>query len=62
MQSIPIGMNYRDTLALAPTGSGESGAFLLPVIQFMLNMPLGSGISAEDGHYALIMAPTSELA
>lgn len=52
----------RDLLALAPTGSGKSCAFLLPIIGFLMGMPPVSGEVAEHGPYSLIMAPTRELA
>lgn len=62
MQAITIGANARDLLALAPTGSGKSAAFLLPIISFLFKMPPVTAELAEDGPYALIMAPTRELA
>jgi len=62
MQAVTIGSNARDLLALAPTGSGKSAAFLLPIISFISKMPPLTGNLAEDGPYALIMAPTRELA
>lgn len=49
----------RDMLGLAPTGSGKSAAFLLPLIAQMLKMPK---IDYENGPYALILAPSRELA
>lgn len=62
MQAIAVGCRFRDMLALAPTGSGKSAAFLLPIISFLLKMPSVSGQVAEDGPYGIIMAPTRELA
>jgi ATP-dependent RNA helicase DDX23/PRP28 len=62
MQAIPVGAGMRDMLALAPTGSGKSAAFLLPIISFLMKMPPVDGSNAEDGPYSLIMAPTRELA
>lgn len=38
MQAIPIGMENRDLLGLAPTGSGKSAAFLIPVIERFRNL------------------------
>lgn len=52
----------RDLLALAPTGSGKSCAFLLPMISFLMRMPQLTEELAENGPYGLIMAPTRELA
>tara|TARA_B110000285_G_scaffold129697_1_gene145900 strand:- start:534 stop:749 length:216 start_codon:yes stop_codon:yes gene_type:complete len=52
----------RDIIGLAPTGSGKSAGFLLPIISFLINMPPVAGEVAEKGPYALIMAPTRELA
>ena len=62
MQAIPLGFKMRDMLALAPTGSGKSCAFLLPMISFLLKMPPVVDEIAEYGPYGLIMAPTRELA
>jgi ATP-dependent RNA helicase DDX23/PRP28 len=49
-------------IGLAPTGSGKSAAFLLPLISFLSTMPPIEQDLIEDGPYALIMAPTRELA
>ena len=49
-------------IGLAPTGSGKSAAFLLPLISFLMKQPPIRGKLIEDGPYAMIMAPTRELA
>ena len=62
MQAIPIGMAMRDMIGLAPTGSGKSAAFLLPLITFLLKQPKIEGNLIQDGPYSIIMAPSRELA
>ena len=62
MQALPIGMCMRDMIGLAPTGSGKSCAFLLPLISFLLKQPPIQNNLIQDGPYALVMAPTRELA
>jgi len=53
--SIPPGMQGRDVLASAETGSGKSAAFGLPIISKLIDLPRGKT-------RALILAPTRELA
>jgi ATP-dependent RNA helicase RhlE len=53
--SIPPALAGRDVLASAPTGSGKSAAFGLPVLQM-------SQHKASEGTQALILVPTRELA
>lgn len=53
-EAIPHALEGRDLLACAATGSGKTAAFLLPILNHLLN---GSG-----GTRALVMAPTRELA
>jgi ATP-dependent RNA helicase DDX52/ROK1 len=43
-------------LAIAPTGSGKTAAFLVPIIQSLLQSPSAAGFRA------LVVAPTKELA
>ena len=49
----------QDLLALAPTGSGKSAAFLLPLIHNLLSL---GPVNPEYGPHSLILAPTRELA
>lgn len=55
MQAIPVLMAGRSILACAPTGSGKTVAFLVPVLA-ALNRP------SKKGFRALILSPTRELA
>lgn len=54
-ESIPLGVEGRDLIGLAQTGTGKTAAFVLPILQKL------SG-SKEKGAKALILAPTRELA
>ena len=57
-QVIPVAMEGSDILASAPTGTGKTAAFLLPVCQFLLDYPRKEQSSAR----ALVLVPTRELA
>jgi ATP-dependent RNA helicase RhlE len=54
-KAIPPARRGRDVLACAMTGSGKTAAFLLPILQRLLDQPRGVT-------RALILAPTRELA
>ncbi|NTW78058.1 MAG: DEAD/DEAH box helicase [Syntrophaceae bacterium] len=55
LQSIPPIMEGRDVMGLAQTGTGKTAAFVLPILQRLLQ--------GNRGHVrALIVAPTRELA
>src|SRR3954447_23589094 len=54
-QAIPAIRSGRDLVATAETGSGKTAAFLLPVMQGLLQRPRGAV-------GALVLAPTRELA
>lgn len=56
--AIPIALEGRDLLASAPTGTGKTLAFLLPIWQHLLDQPKSMSISPR----ILILAPTRELA
>jgi ATP-dependent RNA helicase RhlE len=53
--AIPPGLEGRDVLACAMTGSGKTAAFLLPIMQKLLDKPRGTT-------RVLVLAPTRELA
>jgi ATP-dependent RNA helicase DDX47/RRP3 len=53
-QSIPIALQGRDLIGLAETGSGKTAAFVLPILQALMNQP--------QSMHSLILASTRELA
>jgi ATP-dependent RNA helicase RhlE len=53
--AIPPGLEGRDVLACAQTGSGKTAAFLLPILNGLMGKPRGTT-------RALIITPTRELA
>jgi len=59
MQAIPIALDCRDLIAVAETGSGKTAAFILPALTYIKSRPPAE---AELGPYALVLAPTRELA
>merc|ERR1719507_679455 len=54
-------MEGRDLLARGRTGSGKTGAFLIPIIQKVLDCKRLAAGSSEQCVRALIMTPTKEL-
>uniref|UniRef100_A0A7S3QF64 Helicase ATP-binding domain-containing protein n=1 Tax=Chaetoceros debilis TaxID=122233 RepID=A0A7S3QF64_9STRA len=62
-QAIPIGLQRRDLIGVAETGSGKTAAFGIPLIQLIFSLPQKAlDTVAENGPLALVMAPTRELA
>lgn len=53
-RAIPLALAGHDIVGLAETGSGKTAAFALPILQDLM--------SQEQKHFALILAPTRELA
>jgi ATP-dependent RNA helicase DeaD len=53
--AIPAGLDGRDVLGLAQTGTGKTAAFALPLLQRILD-------TGRRGPQALVLAPTRELA
>lgn len=72
MQVVPAGLEGRDMLISAETGSGKSASFLIPILTHayglaqvygsMQSSPMASSSTSNQGPYALILAPTRELA
>ena len=52
-QAIPVGLDGKDIVGIANTGTGKTAAFLIPVIEKLL---------ADKNSKAIILAPTRELA
>lgn len=63
MAAIPIGLAHVDMIGIAQTGSGKTASFVLPILHHISSLP---SLDIEDhevqGPYALVMAPTRELA
>jgi len=60
--AIPIALQSRDLIGVAVTGSGKTAAFLLPLLVYISDLPALNEITKNDGPYAIILAPTRELA
>lgn len=60
--AIPIAMQARDLIGVAVTGSGKTAAFLLPLLCYISELPPLNEFTKNDGPYAIILAPTRELA
>ncbi|XP_042880048.1 probable ATP-dependent RNA helicase DDX47 [Penaeus japonicus] len=52
--AIPVALKDRDVIGLAETGSGKTGAFILPVLQALIARP--------QRLFCLVLTPTRELA
>lgn len=62
-QAIPIGLQNRDIIGVAETGSGKTAAFLIPLLVWIMSLPKMERMEDVDqGPYAIILAPTRELA
>ncbi|KAI9756591.1 MAG: mRNA splicing protein prp28 [Chaenotheca gracillima] len=60
--AIPIALQSRDLIGVAVTGSGKTAAFLLPLLVYISELPSLNEMTKNDGPYAVILAPTRELA
>ena len=61
MAAIPVGLQFRDVLGVAETGSGKTAAFVVPMLVYIARLPPLTAANRADGPYALIMAPSREL-
>lgn len=57
MQAIPCLLLQRDVLATAPTGSGKTAAFAIPILANLAN-----GSATSTGIRSIVLAPTRDLA
>ena len=48
-------------IGIAPTGSGKSAAYLIPMIIYLNTLPPMNDETAKNGPYGLILAPAREL-
>ncbi|KAH0342291.1 pre-mRNA-splicing ATP-dependent RNA helicase PRP28, partial [Aureobasidium melanogenum] len=60
--AIPVALQARDLIGVAVTGSGKTAAFLLPLLVYISELPALNELTKNDGPYAIILAPTRELA
>lgn len=60
--AIPIALSHRDVIGIAETGSGKTASFVIPLLASIMKFPSLNQISKNDGPYAIILAPTRELA
>ncbi|GAA6037202.1 hypothetical protein JCM8097_008616, partial [Rhodosporidiobolus ruineniae] len=61
-QAIPIGLQNRDLIGIAETGSGKTAAFTIPMLSYIARLPPLDDTNRGQGPYAVVLAPTRELA
>ncbi|KNC80527.1 hypothetical protein SARC_07099 [Sphaeroforma arctica JP610] len=64
-QALPVGLQNRDIVGIAETGSGKTAAFLIPMLTWITSLPprvQNPNDAFECAPYAVILAPTRELA
>ncbi|KAF2832303.1 P-loop containing nucleoside triphosphate hydrolase protein [Ophiobolus disseminans] len=60
--AIPIALQCRDLIGVAVTGSGKTASFVLPLLVYISQLPPLGPTNRADGPYAIVLAPTRELA
>ncbi|KAL3990949.1 DEAD/DEAH box helicase family protein [Acanthocheilonema viteae] len=59
---IPAAFENKNIIARARTGSGKTAAFMLPIVQRVLQLKCNSSSGADAGPFALFIVPSKELA
>ncbi|KAI8095279.1 P-loop containing nucleoside triphosphate hydrolase protein [Thamnidium elegans] len=60
-QAVTVGLAGRDIMAIAPTHSGKTAAFLIPILVHCMSLSTQDDYKRRSGPYAMIMAPTREI-
>ncbi|ORX62581.1 DEAD-domain-containing protein [Hesseltinella vesiculosa] len=60
--AIPVGLAGNDVHVIAPTHSGKTGSYLIPIITHCLSLNRMNHDKRRYGPYALIVVPTRDLA
>lgn len=60
--AIPIALSGRDVIGVAETGSGKTVSFLVPMLQYLIKLPVLSENSKSSSPQAIVLVPTRELA
>jgi ATP-dependent RNA helicase DDX23/PRP28 len=61
MAAIPLGLQQRDVIGIAETGSGKTAAFVLPMLSYITRLPPISEENEAEGPYAVVLAPVGTL-
>jgi ATP-dependent RNA helicase DDX23/PRP28 len=61
MQGITMGLARKDMIGLAPTGSGKSAAFLIPMIHYLIPLTKLTRDRPDEGPHGIVLSPTREL-
>ncbi|KAM0012802.1 putative RNA helicase [Helianthus debilis subsp. tardiflorus] len=62
MVATPLDLQQRDVIGVSETGSGKTAAFVLPRLTYITRLPSIGEENETEGPYAVVMAPTRELA
>lgn len=61
-QGIPVGLANKDMVGISETSLGKSAAFVLPMLVHITKLPKMDQKVAKEGPYALVLAPTRQVA